>query len=389
MLARRVAQLVAWLMLALVYCAYVLLLAPLSIWLLLNAQTWTGHGLAMLGLILVILPATLLAWFGTRTHRRFFKRSCLALGLIGLLLACLILLTTPSGRPPADSPIQQRFTRPVPFSLWTLSGIVPEIEQVNLGFQVMPYLDSIFTADQAQRVAVPTFKIYREMESDPNFHELGSAMGWVYADLVGDSFDVGHYYLYVPRQHRAGPLPAIVFLHGSVGNFKGYMWQWAKLADQLGWVIIAPSFGFGNWNQAGGLSAIQRALDDAASQVAIDPTHVYLAGLSNGGLGVSQAALAEPDRYRGLIFISPVMDTSITDSTGFLSQWRNRPVLVLTGEADERVPYSYVAKRVANFQAAGVSIAHKAYPSADHFLFFSKADEVLDDISHWLDDTGK
>lgn len=386
MLVWRLIRVLAWLLLGLIYSAYVLLLAPLSIWLLFNAQTWTGRGLALLGLIAIVLPITLIGWWRAPTRRQFFKRSSLALGLLGALLACTILFTTPSGRPPVDSPVQQRFTRPVPFSLWTLSNIVPEIDQVNLGFQIMPYLDSIFTADQARRVSGPTFKIYREMDSDPNFRELGSAMGWAYADFVGDAFDVGHYYLYVPRQHQNGPLPAIVFMHGSFGNFKGYLWQWAKLADQLGFVIIAPSFGFGNWDQPGGLEAIQRALDDAATQVAIDPAHIYLAGLSNGGLGVSQAALAEPQRYRGLIFISPVMNT---DGATFLDQWRDRSVLVLAGEADERISYSYVARHVANLQAAGVNVTHKSYPGADHFLFFTEADEVLADISQWLAVTGK
>lgn len=78
-----------------------------------------------------------------------------------------------------------------------------------------------------------------------------------------------------------------------------------------------------------------------------------------------------------------------TDGAAFLTHWRDRPVLVLAGEADERVSCSYVAKRIANLQAAGVSVTHKAYPSADHFLFFSQADEVLDDISHWLASTGE
>ncbi len=387
--ARQIGKQLAWLMLIVIYSVYALLLASLSIWFLFSAQTWTGRGLATLVLILVILPATLIIWPRARARRKFFKRMSIVLSLTGLLLAGSILLTTPGGRLPSDSPVRQRFTRRAPFSLWTLSNILPEMEQINLGFQVMPHLDPIFTADQAQRVAVPTFKIYRELESDPNFHELGSAMSWVYADLAGDPFDVGHYYLYVPRQHHDGPLPAIVFLHGSAGNFKGYLWQWAKLADQQGMVVIAPSYGFGDWSQASGLAAIQHALDDAATQVALDPTHIYLAGLSNGGLGVSRAAFAEPDRYRGLIFISPVMDTAIVDGAAFLSQWRDRPVLVMAGEADERVPYSYVAKRVAILQTAGVRVTHKVYPGADHFAFFTQADEVLDDISQWLANIGQ
>lgn len=384
MSVRRIGKILAWLVLALIYGAYVLLLAPLSIWFLINAQTWTGRGLAVLGLILAILPATLAAWARAKERRTTFKRLNAALGMILTGIASIILLTTPSGNPPPDSPIQQRFTQPIQFNRFALSNIVPEVEQINLGFQVMPYFDSIFTSDQARRVAVPTFKIYRELESDSNFHELGSAMGWVYAELTSDPFDVGHYYLYIPRQRGSGALPAIVFLHGSVGNFKGYIWLWSKIAEKLGMVIIAPSYGFGNWDQASSLTAIERALDDAATQVEIDPERIYLAGLSNGGLGVSRAALADPDRYRGLIFISPVMDTNIVAGKTFLDQWRDRPVLVIAGEADERIPYDYVTKRIALLKAAGVDVTQSAYPGEDHFLFFSQADDVLNDISQWL-----
>jgi predicted esterase len=389
MSVRRISKILAWLVLALIYGAYVLLLAPLSIWLLFNAQTWTGRGLAVMGLILATLPATLVAWLRAKARRATLKRFNAVLGVILIGIASIILLTTPSGSPPPDSPIQQRFTQPIQFNRWALSNIVPEAEQVNLGFQVMPYLDSIFTSDQARRVAVPTFQIYRDLESDPNFHELGSAMGWVYAELTGDPFDVGHYYLYIPRQHGNGPLPAIVFLHGSVGNFKGYVWLWSKIAEKLGMVIISPSYGFGNWDRAGSLTTIERALDDAATQVAIDPARVYLAGLSNGGLGVSRAAFADPDRYRGLIFISPVIDINIVDGKTFLDQWRDRPVLVIAGEADERIPYDYVTKRITLLKAAGVDVTQSAYPGEDHFLFFSQADNVLNDISQWLTDANR
>ncbi|MCI0397870.1 MAG: alpha/beta fold hydrolase [Chloroflexi bacterium] len=209
----------------------------------------------------------------------------------------------------------------------------------------MTALDPLLTRQQARRVAPMTLDIYREMEEDANFRELGSAMGWAYAELWGQPFDVGHYYLYVPRNRPEGPRPTILFLHGSAGNFKSYTWVWSRFAEQHGAVIVAPSFGFGNWLKPGGREAIFRALDHAQTVAPIDPRQVYLAGLSNGGLGVSQAAAAAPERFTGLIFLSPVMATDLVESQPFLDAWRGRPVLVITGEADERISLSYVDQR--------------------------------------------
>lgn len=352
-------------------------------WLLLNAQTWTGRCLAVAGIIVVILPATLFLWYRGQSNRSFWGWSSVALGLTLVGVLAGILLSTPTGHPPPDSPVHHHFSRGGSFRSYRLTNIVPEIEQINLGFLIMPYLDPILTRDQARRVSVFTLDLYRDMERDRDFHRLGSAMGWAYAELPGQSFDVGHYYLYVPRNRGNGPSPAIVFLHGSAGNFKAYTWVWSKLAEERGMVVIAPSYGFGNWDRAG-VIAVLRALDDAATVVDIDQDRVYLVGLSNGGLGVSQLAEVAPGRFRGLVFISPVMAAEIVDGRAFHDTWRGRPVLLVTGEADRRIPVSYVRQRVSNLEASGVQVTEVTYPGEDHFLFFSQPEKVLGDMSNWL-----
>jgi len=194
----------------------------------------------------------------------------------------------------------------------------------------------------------------------------------------------GFSYISPETEPMDGPLPAMVFLHGSAGNFKPYLWLWSKLAEEQGIVIIAPSFGFGNWRQSGGATSVLQALDDAAKMIEIDQTQVYLAGLSNGGLGVSQLAEESPERFRGLIFISPVMATEIVDKATFSDLWRGRPVLVVTGQADQRVPISYVRQRVSILKAGGVEVADITYSGEDHFLFFSQSENVLNDVANWL-----
>jgi pimeloyl-ACP methyl ester carboxylesterase len=369
---------------AIAYAGFSLVVIVLSGWFMCAACTWVGRGLALAAILVVILPVAVVAgwWRPGRQATWHWGSLLLTIMLVGVLAA--ILSATPDGLPPVDSPVSHRFIGREGFQRFTVANIVPEIEQINLGFWVMPALDGLFTVKQARRDAPSTIALYQEMEHDPNFHQLGSVMGWSYAEVLRRPFDAGHYYLYVPRQRPAGPLPVIVFLHGSFGNFKTYTWVWAKLAEARGFVIIAPSYGFGNWRRPAGDHIVPRVLDDAARVVEIDRRRIYLAGLSNGGFGVARQGLASPELFRGLIFISPVMDAEIVDSPDFLRAWRDRPLLVLAGRADERIPLQYVAKRVSALKTGGVDVTCVTYPAEDHFLFFTGSTQVLKDISLWL-----
>lgn len=348
------------------------------------ACTWVGRGLALVVILAVLLPVAVVAGWWQPGRKAAWRRGSLLLTVVLMGVLAAIVCAAPDGVPPVDSPVRHRFLGQKGFQRYTVANIVPEIEQINLGFWVMPALDDLFTFKQARRDAPFTIALYREMENDPNFHQLGSVMGWSYAEVLRQPFDAGHYYLYVPRHRRTGPLPVIVFLHGSFGNFKTYTWVWAKLAEERGFVIIAPSYGFGNWRRPASSHVVPCVLDDVARVVEIDRHRIYLAGLSNGGFGVARQGLASPEQFRGLIFISPVMDAEIVDSPEFQQAWSGRPVLVLAGEADERIPVQYVAQRVSALKTGGINVTFVTYPAEDHFLFFTRSTQVLKDISAWL-----
>jgi poly(3-hydroxybutyrate) depolymerase len=90
---------------------------------------------------------------------------------------------------------------------------------LNLGLHLVPLIDELFTPERTRRLAALTMDYYQQMEHEPAFHSLGSTMGGAYADLLGYGQMAGHYYLYAPHSTSPGPLPSIVFLHGSGGNF--------------------------------------------------------------------------------------------------------------------------------------------------------------------------
>lgn len=376
------------------------------LWFLWGAVTWQSWAIGAWGLALIWLP---LSWArrNSKPNRsrtsgdsppnqtdasakptvRF--RPFLPLLVLFLGLSCVLIWQTPSRRTSIDSPISNQYAprdgethQP---SWFSLPNIVPEKEQINLGFRLMPWVDPVLTSDQAKTVSKVTMQLYDELESDPEFRSLGSVLGSGYCDISLRPYDDGHYFLYVSDAlDRDQPKPAIVFLHGSGGNFKPYIWLWSKLAKQEGYVIIAPTFGFGHWNREAGLKAVAAALEDAKSKTNIDTDSIYLAGLSNGGLGVSQVAANDATTYKGVIFLSPVIDGPRLNTKEYVDGWRGRPQLVITGKEDRRIPIQYVDSYVAFCEESEIDVTYKSYPAQDHFLFFYKAEEVFADINAWL-----
>ena len=202
-------------------------------------------------------------------------------------------------------------------------------------------------------------------------------MSEAYAEQVGEGAAVRHCYVYVPdHAGKTAPAPVIVFFHGSGGNFKGYLWMLRELAERSGCVLVAPTGGIGNWNEATSAQALELALEGAAAGARIDPEAVHLVGLSNGGLALTHLLAAHDLRFRSVAAVSPVL--------GDLPAGRDVRVLMLTGGADDRVPLEYVAARAAEWRGHGAQVELVSVPGADHFLIFSHRAQVIARLGQWL-----
>jgi len=80
---------------------------------------------------------------------------------------------------------------------------------------------------------------------------------YAYRDIYFGSRPKGHYYQYRGVRETHDFIPAITFLHGSMGNFKGYTWVWKRFADKHGFVVLAPTFGAGSWDDKDGVEAVE------------------------------------------------------------------------------------------------------------------------------------
>ena len=65
-------------------------------------------------------------------------------------------------------------------------------------------------------------------------------------------------------------------------------------------------------------------------------------------------------------------------------QGREKPILIITGERDDRIPLSYVVSCADIMRNSGARVEMSAYADADHFLVFSHRDHFLEQLSDWL-----
>ncbi|HUR45143.1 MAG TPA: hypothetical protein VMZ27_04625, partial [Candidatus Saccharimonadales bacterium] len=349
----------------------------IAVFLLLDAESWNGRLFAASCLVLYSGACGLYLWLGNGS--RVCRRGALALSGLALVGFAACYTFSPSGVTSGGSKLQSVFPPGGHYATWTPVGLVPEMDQTKLGADLTPYADPLMTRAKAARMKALFLTAYREMQQDPEFVAVGSVMGHAYADAFGFPFNDRHLFSYIPTHKPGQKLPVVLFLHGSCGNFKAYLWTWKRFADDHQIAIVAPTFGFGVWSKPGGMEAIDWAYSYCTNHSELDADRIVLVGLSNGGIGVSRAVCQNSGRFRGLVYISGVMEGDVMASPRFMQGCKGKPVLVIHGDQDERIPLKYVEEPLRGLTAT-VAVKTKYYADEDHFLFLSRRAEVLEDV---------
>jgi len=351
--------------------------------LLVHAETCQGRLFAMAVIAGLLSPVVL--WFATyRKRKRGTLTASACLGVLSLLFIGINYIFTPDGQPLAGASARSCFTGTTVYKRASLANLVPEMDQLILGTYVIQELDPLMDMTNTLELRTQVREVYGEMRRSAEFERLGSVMNHAYRDIFLRDPVIGHFYEYIPKGTLRERMPVVIFLHGSLGNFKGYLWVWKRIADTHGFAIVAPTFGAGNWDAPGGEAAIEQARQYCVSNPRLDPSRIFLAGLSNGGRGVCLGAQRSPNAYRGLILISPVLDTEVLLNSSFVKAWKDKPILVLHGTADNRIPVRYIRGVIALMSGAGMRVDEQIYDGQTHFLFFTMRTQVQARIGTWL-----
>ncbi len=208
--------------------------------------------------------------------------------------------------------------------------------------------------------------------------------------FLNTSDGVKLFYEYFKASPQKG---AVVLLHGSGMSYN----EWADLREflnQNGWSTIAIDFrGHGASREQG-----KRQLDfDSFSQDDIlkmrnidiptathffkDTRPIWLIGSSFGAaLGFSYAT--EKKGIRGVVLLSPTLDYPERRYQAEMTQYGNRPILVVASEDDPK-PFDSAAKLRKYAQGKAKFIRYKAKGHGTRMLAADK--DLKNDILQWLD----
>ena len=389
---------IAGLSLLVLYALWCLVALPLGLYLLIEAQTLGGRVDGGLLASLVLLPAAM--WLRRR------RRNVLTRGLAGAILTGTLTLAIlaaglalPRQVPPPPRNVKQppsykpgiyggraysRYVGSSGTATSLLSNLLPEVEHVALGRRVLGRVSDEFPREQLDRAAQALVRTYQAMDQEESLAGLNSSLALAYASAAGADSLPTHYFLYVPRNRRPAPMPVLVFLHDLPGNLKAYMWALSRLAEEVGCVVVAPTLTGrrAQWDQPQNIRAVLAALDDACGLVDTDVHRVLLAGTGRGAACAAAVFKAEADRFCALALIAPSRN-----QTCELSAARGRPLLMLCGQADPRLPTEVARQWASELRGIGVNVQEFHLPSQDRFLLFTATNETVSVLAEWVRQT--
>lgn len=108
--------------------------------------------------------------------------------------------------------------------------------------------------------------------------------------------------MWAPEAAQRQPTPLLVFLHSWSGNYRQKNDAWRREAAVRGWIYLHPDFRGENDTPAACGSPLARqdildAIDFVSARYKVDPSRIYLAGVSGGGHMAMLMAARHPERF--------------------------------------------------------------------------------------------
>lgn len=192
-----------------------------------------------------------------------------------------------------------------------------------------------------------------------------------------------NYLLWLPsdyKKEKSKTFPLLIFLHGS--GERGDSLELVKKNGPPSFVENSPDFPFimvspqcpidTRWNTGD----LQLMLEKIKHKYRIDPTRIYLTGLSMGGFGTWAWACGYPNQFAA---IAPVCGGG---DVQFARELKNTPVWAFHGEEDPVVPVKRTIEMVEAVKAIGGTVRMTIYPGVGHDSWVNAYSE--EELYSWL-----
>ena len=182
----------------------------------------------------------------------------------------------------------------------------------------------------------------------------------------------GGAYAYLPKGRTGAPSPMLVALHGAGGQASDVLDAFREAADANGIVLLIPQSIKGTWDMiedlksrlgvemnvtpryGKDLKAIDTALADLFTKVAVDPARVGIMGFSDGATYALSVGTANPQLFHRVIAFSPgpaYLGKSAPDQFVFISH----------GEDDHVLPFTTTRGHVAKLRVKKVPVEFEKF----------------------------
>lgn len=151
--------------------------------------------------------------------------------------------------------------------------------------------------------------------------------------------------LYIPPSYdKTKPTPVVLGFHGAGNTGSGWLNATRGMADEHGFVILAPDSRGATWDAIRGgfgpdINYINTAIAATFDRVNVDPARMYIAGFSDGATYALTTGLANGDYFPKVIAFSPGF---VVDATP-----HGKPhIFIAHGTADTILPIDNCSRRI-------------------------------------------
>jgi phospholipase/carboxylesterase len=191
----------------------------------------------------------------------------------------------------------------------------------------------------------------------------------------------GGFSLYVPEYYDPAKAYAVVVaLHGGSGNGRAFLWSWLSEARGRGVILVSPTAVGDTWSLMEpelDTENIGRILAAVRQGWNVDPTHILLTGMSDGGTFSLVSGLGDGSPFTHLAPIAASFHPLLLDMAG-PSRIAGLPIYLVHGALDWMFPVAMARAAERALAAAGAKVTYREIADLSHTYPRDENPRILD-----------